>query len=361
MAPTPIHRHRIRPLSHEATSYRKFVKPPAEPPRTLDPARAAVVRQLELIQTHDMPLPFRRSGSDKLRMWVIQERGRPARFPSPLLRLTQGELFNARVISSGGPHTIHWHGIEPSPMNDGVGKHSFEISDAYTYQWVARHPGFYFYHCHVNTPLHFDMGLFGPLVIDPPAGPGWVAAMNPPDHVVRYDVEAIFICSAHNSRWRGLEHGHALNISTDPNDPLSFTANGRLHDWRPDVFAINGVVPRQATTVIADPRVAVSARVGQTVLLRILNASYSIQEFRIGADVQVIAQDGRPYGVPPYGSYSQPFTIPAGRPFQLTGAMRHDMLMRPVRTGTIPFSVRYLDWRGYGTQGEARTAVTVSA
>jgi plastocyanin len=366
MATPTIHRHRIEG-GLESKRFTKFVDPPAEPGRTLDRIAPDVRISRHLAENFDLPLPFRLpNGKKTLRMWVITEPGRPARFPSPLVRVREGQTMHATVTTSRSEHTIHWHGIEPSPMNDGVGKHSFEIKGGYTYQWTPRQPGFFFYHCHVNTPLHFEMGLLGGLIVDPARGQGWVQAAGAPDDLVRYDAEAIMVCSAHDPRWHELGADHAAHPRDaqgrdiiDPNSRNGFTTTGILNDWRPTVFAINGVVARDGQTPLTDPRVAVNARVGQTVLMRVLNASYAIAEYRLGVDAQVIAQDGHPFGVGPYGAYSQPRTIPANTPFRLNTAMRQDLLIRPTTPGQIPFSVDYLEWRGYGAQGRVRTTITV--
>lgn len=128
---------------------------------------------------------------DAIERWVISEKPPPPNdptadgpdltFPSPLIRVKQGDLVYTTVGAHTNTHTIHWHGIEPSPYNDGVGKHSFEIIEGgrgFVYRWQAAEPDFYFYHCHKNTPLHFEMGLYGPLIIDP-VKPAWAAASDP--------------------------------------------------------------------------------------------------------------------------------------------------------------------------------------
>lgn len=368
MAVHSISRHRVAPGSGSWAAFQKFVDPPSEPDRTLDRVPAQVTFERKLVTGYDMPLPFRLpNGKDKLRMWVIADPRRAATFPSPLIRVRAGQTANVRTKTSTGPHTIHWHGIEPTPLNDGVGKHSFEIHGEYTFQWTAREPGFFFYHCHRNTPLHFEMGLFGGLIIDPAEGPGFVRAYNPAgNHVVRYDTEIVWVCGAHDHRWRDYSHGHGLHVPNalgelDPNDPNAFPDAGTsLSDWKPSVFTISGAVAKNATTVITDARAMGKARVGQTVLVRLLNASYAIQEYRIGADVTVIAEDGRAFEVPPYGQYSEPFVIPANTPFQTTSAMRYELLLKPTAPGNIPFQVDYWDWQAGVMRGRARTQIQVT-
>ncbi len=363
-----IHRHRVSGGT-DTKMFTKFVDPPSEPRRTLDRVAPDVQIALRLAENYDLPLPLRLpNGKNKLRMWVAVEPGSTPTFPSPLVRVREGQTVHATVTTGRGAHTVHWHGIEPSPMNDGVGKHSFEIKGAYTYQWTPRQAGFFFYHCHVNTPLHFEMGLVGGLIVDPPRGPGWVSAAGAPDNLQRYDAEAIWITTAHDSRWHKLSADHAKHPLDGngrdiirPNDRSGFTTGGILNDWQPDVFTISGAVARDGSTPITDSRAAVSTRVGQTVLIRLLNSSYSIAEYRLGVDAQVIAQDGHTLGVPPLGAYSAPYTIPANHPFRLATAMRFDILVRPTSPGSIPFTVDYLDWRGYGSRGRARTSITVRA
>lgn len=360
--PPTIRRHRVAPEgTREHAMFEKFVCPPGAPGRTLDAVAPDVRISLDLIASMDLPLPFALAdGSRKLKMWVIRKDGGTPVFPSPAIRVRAGQVVHARVGAKGGAHTVHWHGIEPSPMNDGVGKHSFEIRGNYTYQWAAAEPGLYFYHCHRNTPLHFEMGLYGGLIVDPPQGPGFVTMAGAPSGVIRYDREVVWALTAHDSRWHGLGTAEGLlACGDDPNDPASFAkAGGILDDWRPDVFTISGAVAN-GDRPVTDPRAAATARVGDTVLVRALNASYAVQEWRFGADVEVIAQDGRAYGLPPYGVYSEPFTVPAGTPIRTTSAVRHDILLRPKAPGVIEFTCDHVDWRGSRVFGRVRTAITV--
>jgi hypothetical protein len=101
-------------------------------------------------------------------------------FPAPTIRVPRGCIFHCATQGSGPPpHTIHWHGQEPTPMNDGVGHCSMELGQ-YTYQWQPNFIGSYFHHCHRNTPQHFEFGLYGFTIIDPPdAFFASIASTNP--------------------------------------------------------------------------------------------------------------------------------------------------------------------------------------
>jgi len=354
----------------EEAMFTKFACPPDAPfltPDIVTPNRV-FHRRLTADFTLPLPRPAPHTGANAVEMWVISDRGGPTeirQIPSPLIRVVKGEIVHTITTNRQGSHTIHHHGIEPTPCNDGVGKTSFEVggpAGQYTYQWLAAHPGTYFYHCHKNTVLHVEMGLYGGLIIDPPkpptdttvpappyplGGPGYVAGFNPAGgNVIRYDVEKFWVVDEIDSRWHNHMHHEAFmaNCPPDPNDPDTFTQDGIFNDFRPDVFVISGIPVAVGTTPVSAPGVAINARVNQTILIRLLHAGYTVQEYTFGLNALVIAMDGRPLGVPPYQNYSRPFMVPAGRSFRLTSAMRWDIIIRPTSTGSFPVSFSYYDW-----------------
>jgi len=98
-------------------------------------------------------------------------------FPGPAMRVPRGAVWQCKTDCLGPPpHTIHWHGIEPTPMNDGVGHCSFEVSGSYIYQWQPNFIGTYFYHCHRNTVQHFEFGLYGLMPFSP--SDAWFASID---------------------------------------------------------------------------------------------------------------------------------------------------------------------------------------
>ncbi len=100
---------------------------------------------------------------------VISQGAAAPQYPAPMMRAPRGAVCHLHTGCGGPPpHTIHWHGIEPTPMNDGVGHCSFEVQGSYIYQWQPNFIGTYFYHCHRNTVQHFEYGLHGMMPFSPP-------------------------------------------------------------------------------------------------------------------------------------------------------------------------------------------------
>ncbi|MDN4610332.1 multicopper oxidase domain-containing protein [Arthrobacter burdickii] len=190
-------------------------------PSTEFPLRPDVSMHLDFF-SRELTFP---DGSSR-EVWSFQNETSGRQLPAPLVRMTEGEVFHGTVKPSKNVHTIHWHGIEPDPRNDGVGHTSFEVTGSYTYQWRPEpaqrgnpnkgSAGTYFYHCHVNTPLHVQMGMFGALIVDPPSDPARPTPTGTRRHSSEgplYDIatETLIAPYSIDPRWHGLNHAAGLS------------------------------------------------------------------------------------------------------------------------------------------------------
>ena len=243
-------------------------------------------------------------------MWSFEDETSGRRFPAPLIRVTEGKIAHLRLKPSKGAHTIHLHGTEPDPRNDGVGHTSFEVTGSYTYQWRphqgepgdanAGAAGSYFYHCHVNTVLHVQMGMVGPMIVDPVVHPDFpvpAGARRPFVDGPLYDIatEAMLVPFSVDPRWHKLNHAAGLSgedVGLDRFEPTHFYVLGG---------ALAG--PRSRGDV-QYPKELVVNRVGNghPTLLRVLNANYFPARLRFttlsGEPVpmaELIAHDGRAF------------------------------------------------------------------
>lgn len=333
---------------------------------TPDPVIANPPLSAERQGLHDLTLTVRRSNGTTFtaNIWSFEDilsDPRVGTWPAAPIRVREGETVYSGLQSQRGPHTIHHHGIEPTPVNDGVGHLTLEVGGGgYTYQWLAKEAGTYFYHCHRNTVLHFEMGMYGALIIDPPEGPGHTFVGNA---LTTYQKEAIWVADDIDSRWHGVPrnivdngapvlggHGHvAVGIQARDADGRSgFTRiddpdNPRLHDFNPNIFVVSG---HPATFQIDNDIIGaagVSVTRGERLLVRTLNASYCTQrwQFPTALGGEVIAHDGRTLGREPFGRYSAPFSLASiGHRFELSTARRWDVL---IDTSTAPAGRHLVD------------------
>ena len=95
--------------------------------------------------------------------------------PGPTLRMTQGDHVEITVVNKGTmPHSMHMHSIHPANQ-DGVpivsGDSGFiSPGHQFTYKFIAAPTGIFPYHCHMlPVSEHINRGLYGGLIIDPPA------------------------------------------------------------------------------------------------------------------------------------------------------------------------------------------------
>ncbi len=228
-------------------------------------------------------------------IWSFEDETSGRAFPAPLIRAREGEIVHVTLKPSKGAHTIHLHGIEPDPRNDGVGHTSYEVTGEYTYQFQPHGgdpgdvnrgaAGTYFYHCHVNTVLHVQMGMFGPMIFDPPTGPGKAFVDDP----VGYDVaaETLMAPYAVDPRWHTFSHNAGLtgeDVGLNRFEPSRF-------------YLLGGNLGAPSRSEVKTVGEILAPRAGRLPgLLRVINASYfpTRLTFLGGLKGELIAHDGRP-------------------------------------------------------------------
>lgn len=254
-------------------------------------------------------------------------------FPSPPMRVRQGQVVQTRLtVDMMMYHTIHHHGIEPEFRSDGVGHISWDVNGTYTYQWRPAHAGTYFYHCHTNTVLHAEMGMYGALIVDPREVLGRAFENGP-----SYDLEVIWAIDEIDSSW------HTLSW-----DAGTCGGDVGLNILNPDYFIISGVDGNQSA--LTDPRVAVSMNVHQRLLVRYICAGYMPQQIRFGGlTAEVVASDGRPL--------PQSFLTTQ---INAVSAERYDCLIQPTQAGIYTVEIDIKHWITGQVLGTARTRITVT-
>lgn len=257
-------------------------------------------------------------------------------FPSPAMRVTQGQIVHSNLNVQGmmWVHTIHHHGIEPADHADGVGHITWDVDGLYTYQWRPMSPGTYFYHCHTNTVLHAEMGMYGALIVDPPEGPGTLISNK-----VTYDSEAFWVVDEIDSSWHDL-----------PWDAGTCGADVGLNVLKPDYFVITGV-DGSGNSAMNNPPISGQMRVGQKLLARYVCAGYHPQHIRIpsGLNAKCYISDGR----------ELPNPVPMTN-FKAISAERYDMILEPTQTGNYVIEFDIVDWITGQVYGTARTNVVVT-
>jgi FtsP/CotA-like multicopper oxidase with cupredoxin domain len=92
--------------------------------------------------------------------------------PGPLLRWREGDTVTVRVANRlRVPTSIHWHGVIVPADMDGVPGLSFPgiaPGETFVYRFRLKQSGTYWYHSH--SRFQEQVGLYGPIVIDPRDG-----------------------------------------------------------------------------------------------------------------------------------------------------------------------------------------------
>lgn len=285
------------------------------------------------------------SDGKKILVWGLVESGSGLGFngraitPGPVLEMIEGQPVSV-TLTAMMPHTMHWHGLDVPTAVDGdpdtsgwVGSMPAErvdpakrLGSSFAYRFTAPPAGTYFYHCHVDTVVHMEMGMMGSVVVRPPGGVSRVYANGP-----IFTKEYIWQLHTFDSTWH--KAGHVV----------SDVSNFR---YRPDYFMINGM---EGPNLLSDPATAISAMIGDKVLIRLVNFGYLATEVRMGGQTfLVVSSDGRPLK---QEWRTDKLLLGAGE--------RYDILLDAAAAVTVAPEVRYYDATVTRVLGKATTSYTI--
>jgi FtsP/CotA-like multicopper oxidase with cupredoxin domain len=215
-------------------------------------------------------------------------------FPSPVLRVRQGESLRVRLINRlASPTTIHWHGVRLPNAMDGVPtltQAPVAPGGEFVYEFTPPDAGTFWYHPHYDSLVQLNHGLAGALIVE---------ERDPPP----FDAEFLLTLKDWN-----LDSAGQFKALTTPK------AAGRAGTFG-GVHTVNGAI---------EPTYEIPA--GGLCRLRLLNIDVT-RIFKIvleAAAVSIIALDGHP--------------VPEPQPLQLLSlgpGMRADLSLRaPAAAGT---------------------------
>ena len=99
--------------------------------------------------------------------------------PGPLIKTRVGDRLIVHFTNElKEPTTVHWHGVRvPIEMDGvpGISQPEVKQGESFTYDFVVRDAGLYWYHPHVMSAAQVGFGLYGALLVeDPDEGVGVV-------------------------------------------------------------------------------------------------------------------------------------------------------------------------------------------
>ena len=222
--------------------------------------------------------------------------------PGPLIRLREGQTARLSVVNDlDEDSSLHWHGLLVPAQYDGVPGVSFPgIAPRSTYvaEFPVRQAGTYWYHSH--SGLQEQLGLYGPIVIDP-ADIDPVASTR--EHVIVLSDHspsspaAIFRRMKLGDGYYDFQKQTLAGTLAGRDQPLKDRLNwGGMRMSPTDiadgtgaayVYLVNGHGPRDNWTALFTP--------GERVRLRIINAS-SMTTFNVripGLPMTIVQADGQ--------------------------------------------------------------------
>jgi FtsP/CotA-like multicopper oxidase with cupredoxin domain len=223
--------------------------------------------------------------------------------PGPVLRFREGEIARIHVRNrlTTEETSTHWHGLLVPNLEDGVPYLTtppIRPGESRTFEFLLKHSGTYWYHSH--TGLQEQRGVYGAIVIEPKTAAPARTDIPPVDReevVVLSDwtnekARDVFRTLLRGSDWYAIRKGTAQSL-------LGAFQAGHVTDYlkrekaRLPAMDISDVA-YDAFLANGRRRQQFSARPGETVRLRVINASASTYFYLSSAagPLTIVAADG---------------------------------------------------------------------
>jgi FtsP/CotA-like multicopper oxidase with cupredoxin domain len=292
--------------------------------------------------------------------------------PGPLIRARKGDRLIVHFTNKlPQPTTVHWHGLRVPIAMDGVPIHSqpeVQTNGTFTYDFVVRDAGLFWYHPHVMSAAQVGFGLYGALLVEDPdeqvgvrdelvivlsdiatdghghfeppdsGGPAGMVFGREGNHVlVNGRTRPVLKArSGAPQRWRIVNTAKSryFNLELDGQIFTRIGGDGGLQEM-PDKSDGLVLAPGERADVIVTPR----GKDRQPLVLRSLlfNRGYGSVEFRDIEDLIAIEMAGLP-------EYTEPVTVATHRdiePLQAVGAtpMQIDLTLAQKTDGTFEYGI----------------------
>ena len=146
------------PASFAPAGWDRDVKLAEAPDRNPDPKVVEVDLTARVADVEVAP-------GKKVRAWTYN-----GGIPGPLIRAHVGDRVIVHFTNDlPQPTTIHWHGVRVPIEMDGVpdiSQPEMQRGDTFTYDFVVRDAGLYWYHPHVMSAAQVGFGLYGALLVE---------------------------------------------------------------------------------------------------------------------------------------------------------------------------------------------------
>ena len=242
--------------------------------------------------------------------WIFKEKNLPAECPGPIIFTTEGELISLKVTNDlDEPHAFSIPGVfRTGPIAPGA---------TGTYRFRAPRAGSYIYYDNLNEPVNRVMGLHGAFIVMPKAprrghkftpysrptasvqklyddfgtahwpGLSWEQG-DPATNTIAFrqyiwllHQASPVLFSEVGNYTPGLDYPATQFVNLFNNDPYADTFTTGVFNRKPHFFTING---QSGHFVHNDPFSCPNNRVGEPVLIRILNAGLVLHSMHIHAN-----------------------------------------------------------------------------